>query len=226
MINPEASLADALPAFPHGGIAYRGDSIMHSDGSLARESANYIVFDPQHDTSKTLADLALELQDGINFALQFSYPDEWGSNPVNPIQCDFSGYSQHYSANPNDLPVVSWGTESYAGQFDRLKRRRSGFYTARSFITTGSVRYDGKISDALAHQPITASVEDIQKIENSLPVPDNTLTRVATARRWKPSRKMTTNEYLGGPGRLQFHAQLGELMASRLITEITDEYAS
>jgi hypothetical protein len=216
LVEPLTSL---MPDFPTEGIAYRGDPIRYAGGSLQRASGNYIVFTPNENDP--VEELATELQQGVNFALQFSYPEQWGENPANPINGQFEGYTAHYSENPHDLPVLSWGTTSHLGQLAAVQAAGRCFYTRDARITVGSVRVDGPIAPSHIREPIVATLEDIHQIESSIDQPRNPDQKF----RW-PTRKHrppTFAEYLGGIGRVEFHSGLGNLMAARLLSAIKNE---
>lgn len=213
-------LSQAMAAFPAEGIAYRGDAVANATRSLQRASANYIVFLPTPNSD--IEHLATELQEGVEFALQFTYPTAWGENPRNPIPGVFSGYGNHYAQNPHDLPAISWGVASSHGQLAAVKRHGRGFYTQNSFITVGSVEREGPVNEGNIEPIITATLEDIQNLEASIALPENEVTvrSLSNLIRAKQRRPLSRAEYLGGTGRPDFHARLGELMVHKLLDSV------
>lgn len=213
-------LSQVVTTFPAEGIAYRGDAIVHAEGSLRRSSANYMVLSPTPESDEGY--LATELQEGVEFALQFTYPMAWGENPRNPIIGAFNGYEDHYAQNPHDLPAISWGVTSGQDHLTAIKRHGRGFYTRNSFITVGSVDREGPIEERNTGPIITATLEDIRSLEAGIALPEEEVTfrslrRLIGAKEHKqPSRV----EYLRNKGRTAFHARLGELMAHKLLDSV------
>lgn len=214
-------LFEALPVLPRDGIAYRGDAIRYSAGSLQRSSGNYIIFTPGESPET----LATELQEGINFALQFSYPRDWGENPKDSIPGEFQGYSAHYRNDQLSLPAISWGVSSFDRQLAIAKNRGSVLYTSGGCIAIGKVQRDGPITERANSSPVVATLDDIRHIEETVGTLQNERSRVRSFATWK-SKKARANEYLAGSGRPIFHERLGSIIALRLVEVLTKEFCA
>jgi len=214
-------LSQTMATFPDEGIVYRGDAVANAAGSLQRNSANYIVFSPTPKSD--VEQLAVELQRGVEFTLQFTYPPAWGESPRNPIPIAFDGYGNHYAQNPGDLPAISWGVASDPGQLTTVKRYGRGFYIEDSFFIAGSVEREGPIEERRTGPIVAATLEVIQALEANTELPESeeiigprALRRFGIGRK----RKLSLAEYLGDRGRADFHARLGEFMAHKLIDSV------
>jgi hypothetical protein len=222
-----AQLAPVLPVLPAEGIAYRGDPLRYADGCLQRLSSNYILFGGETARVAT-PELAAELQGGVNYAAQFSYPREWGMNPKHRIADEgFTGYAAHYAQHPEDLPVISWGKGQYPGQLATIRDHDSGTYTPEARVFVGYIGRSGYLEDA-QKSPVVATLEDIEQAEAAALDPQQ-VAQVADQMQ-RPYKYqvygMRTREYLAWFGRPYFHRALGATMASRLVTAMGNEFGA
>lgn len=166
-VPPEAvdQLAGLLPHIPPQGFVYRGDTAMYANRSLAQLDNGYIFFTPPKEiTPKTIAGCAIELREGIDYALQSAYPSRWSDQGAYITDKDFMGYAHYYRQHPWKLPVVTWAPAPPP----KPGVPNCSFTLSRCSVEVGSTFTHGKIAPERTPPPARLDADDIKEAEREV----------------------------------------------------------